>query len=62
MKTNKNSKDKKETISTIKLSGETKLRLEKLREHKRETYEEIIKKISILVEYWNKFYNIFVIQ
>ena len=32
-------------ITTIKLEKETKERLEKLREHKRETYDEILKKI-----------------
>ena len=32
-------------ITTIKLSEETKLRLEKLKENKRETYEDIIKKM-----------------
>ncbi len=32
-------------ITTLKLHKETKQRLEKLREHKRETYEDIIKKI-----------------
>ncbi len=32
-------------ITTIKLLEETKLRLEKLREHKRESYEDILKKI-----------------
>ena len=32
-------------ITTIKLLEETKIRLEKLREHKRESYDEILKKI-----------------
>tara|TARA_Y100000310_G_scaffold341368_1_gene440286 strand:+ start:302 stop:571 length:270 start_codon:yes stop_codon:yes gene_type:complete len=32
-------------ITTIKLLEETKLRLEKLREHKRESYDDILKKI-----------------
>ncbi len=32
-------------ISTIKLSKETKHRLEKLKEHNRETYEDLVKKI-----------------
>ena len=32
-------------ISTIKLSKETKQRLEKLKEHNRETYEDLVKKI-----------------
>lgn len=32
-------------ITTIKLLEETKLRLEKLREHKRESYDNILRKI-----------------
>ncbi|NPE26461.1 hypothetical protein HNV12_00465 [Methanococcoides sp. SA1] len=32
-------------ITTIKLLEETKLRLEKLREHKRESYDDILRKI-----------------
>jgi predicted transcriptional regulator len=32
-------------ITTIKLDKETKERLEKLREHKRESYDELIRKI-----------------
>ena len=38
----KNSQDK---ITTIKLLEETKLRIEKLREHKRESYDDILRKI-----------------
>ena len=34
-----------EQITTIKLLKETKLRLEKLREHKRESYDNILRKI-----------------
>jgi len=34
-----------EKITTLKLLEETKLRLEKLREHKRETYDDILRKI-----------------
>jgi hypothetical protein len=34
-----------EKITTLKLEKETKERLEKLREHKRETYDDIIRKI-----------------
>jgi len=33
------------TVTTIKLQKETKQRLDKLREHSRETYDEIIRKI-----------------
>jgi len=32
-------------ITTVKLLAETKKRLEKLREHKRETYDDIIRKM-----------------
>lgn len=32
-------------ITTIKLNQETKERLEKLREHKRESYDEILRKM-----------------
>lgn len=32
-------------VTTIKLLEETKLRIEKLREHKRESYDDILKKI-----------------
>tara|TARA_Y100000310_G_C20632488_1_gene789383 strand:+ start:1412 stop:1663 length:252 start_codon:yes stop_codon:yes gene_type:complete len=36
-------------ITTLKLDQETKQRLEKLREHKRETYDEIIRKILFIL-------------
>ena len=36
-------------ITTIKLQKETKARLEKLKEHKRETYDEIIKKMLYIL-------------
>lgn len=36
-------------ITTLKLEQETKNRLDKLREHKRETYEEIIRKILFIL-------------
>ncbi len=36
-------------ITTIKLLEETKLRLEKLREHKRESYDDILKKILYIL-------------
>lgn len=42
---NKNISSNREKITTLKLQEETKQRLEKLREHKRETYDDIIKKI-----------------
>lgn len=38
-------KKQNEKITTMKLQNETKNRLEKLREHKRETYDDIIRKI-----------------
>lgn len=39
----------KSNITTIKLEKETKERLEKLREHKRETYDDIIRKIMYVL-------------
>ncbi len=36
-------------ITTIKLTKETKSRIEKLREYPRETYEEIMKKVLFLL-------------
>ena len=38
-------KNLQEKITTIKLLEETKFRIEKLREHKRESYDEILRKI-----------------
>ncbi len=40
-----NKKSPNEKITTIKLLEETKLRIEKLREHKRESYDDILRKI-----------------
>ncbi len=40
-----NNKKPKGKITTIKLLEETKFRIEKLREHKRESYDDILKKI-----------------
>ena len=42
-KTKKQAKEGK--VTTIKLLEETKLRIEKLREHKRESYDDILRKI-----------------
>lgn len=36
-------------ITTIKLLEETKLRIEKLREHKRESYDDILRKILYIL-------------
>lgn len=36
-------------ITTIKLEEETKKRLDNLKEHKRETYEEVIRKILFIL-------------
>jgi hypothetical protein len=36
-------------ITTIKVESETKERLERLKEHKRETYNEVIKKILYIL-------------
>jgi len=41
----KKNKTPGEKITTIKLLEETKLRIEKLREHKRESYDDILRKI-----------------
>ena len=38
-------KIQKGKVTTIKLMEETKLRIEKLREHKRESYDDILRKI-----------------
>jgi len=38
-------KQPNEKVTTIKLLEETKLRIEKLREHKRESYDDILRKI-----------------
>lgn len=40
-----NKKTQKGKITTIKLLEETKLRIEKLREHKRESYDDILRKV-----------------
>ena len=46
IKKNKKQQEKhKQKITTLKLRNETKQRLEKLREHQRESYDEIIRKI-----------------
>jgi hypothetical protein len=36
-------------VTTIKLLEETKLRIEKLREHKRESYDDILRKILYIL-------------
>ena len=42
-------KNPEEKITTIKLLEETKIRIEKLREHKRESYDDILKKILYIL-------------
>ena len=42
---NNKTKTPKGKITTIKLLEETKFRIEKLREHKRESYDDILRKI-----------------
>ena len=37
------------SITTIKLQDETKNRLERLKEHKRETYDEVIRKVLYIL-------------
>jgi hypothetical protein len=41
--------EKDSKITTIKLLEETKLRVEKLREHKKESYDDILKKILFVL-------------
>ena len=38
-------KDEGSRVTTVKLLEETKLRIEKLREHKRESYDDLLRKI-----------------
>ena len=45
MSNNKKTKKPEGKITTIKLLEETKFRIEKLREHKRESYDDILRKI-----------------
>lgn len=45
MSNKKTKRNPEEKVTTIKLLEETKLRIEKLREHKRESYDDILKKI-----------------
>ena len=45
MSNNKRTKISEGKITTIKLLEATKLRIEKLREHKRESYDDILRKI-----------------
>ena len=42
-------KNPEEKITTIKLLEETKIRIEKLREYKRESYDDILKKILYIL-------------
>lgn len=49
MSNNKKTKKPEGKITTIKLLEETKLRVEKLREHKRESYDDILKKILYIL-------------
>ncbi|MBT6689812.1 hypothetical protein HN903_00615 [archaeon] len=44
-----NKKKPEEKITTIKLLEETKFRIEKLREHKRESYDDILRKILYIL-------------
>jgi hypothetical protein len=46
---NKKPTDKKDKITTLKLLTETKNRLEKLREHKRESYDDLLRKILFVL-------------
>jgi len=52
METSNNKKNKK--ITTIKLENETKERLDKFKEHEKESYNEIIKKILYIINLFRK--------
>jgi hypothetical protein len=49
MSNKKTDKDEVSKITTIKLLEETKFRIEKLREHKRESYNDILRKILYIL-------------
>jgi len=49
MSNNKTTKVQEGKITTIKLLEETKFRIEKLRENKRESYDEILRKILYIL-------------
>lgn len=49
MSNDKPQKNTKKKITTIKLLEETKLRIEKLREHRRESYDDILRKILYIL-------------
>ena len=42
---NTDNKSKSDVITTLKLSSETKMRIDKLRSYRRESYEDILKKL-----------------
>ena len=44
----------KMSITTIKLHEETKSELDKLREYKNESYDEVIKKVVYIAKNWEK--------
>ena len=46
---NKEEKTSKQPITTIKIQKQTKSRLEHLKEHERETYEQVIRKILYIL-------------
>ena len=46
---NKSDKNNLNKVTTIKLREETKQRLEKLREHKKESYDDILRKILYIL-------------
>lgn len=50
MKKQITSEDKnKEQITTIKITKQTKARIDRLKEHERETYEQVLKKILFIL-------------
>lgn len=49
MNNKKIDKERERKITTIKLLKETKLRIEKLREHKGESYDDILRKVLYIL-------------
>ncbi len=49
MKNKINKKTNKESITTIKLEKQTKQRLERLKEHERETFDQVIRKVLYIL-------------
>ncbi len=54
VKSNSKHNEKNIKITTIKIYRETKERLDKLKEHKRETYDEVLRKILFILNFLKK--------